>query len=524
MTNSLNLKVHRKQIQDMNKIEKPKLSFWQIWNMSFGFMGIQFGFALQNANTSRIFETLGSNVEDLAIFWLAAPVTGLIVQPIIGHYSDQTWHPSWGRRRPYFTVGAVLASIALVMMPNAPVLWMAVGTLWILDASINISMEPFRAFVGDMLPLEQRTIGFAMQTFFIGVGAVVGSLMPWIFTNFIGLSNTAPAGTIPDTVKYSFYIGAVVFFLAVIWTVISTREYPPGMFTDEQQEHTASQEDNLENNRKFQNSFMRTGLILTLLGALVTLVIVYYQLDKELYVLSVGLGLFGIAHIFSALLLGANMTRSGLVNITKDFNKMPKTMRQLALVQFFSWLALFSMWIYTTPAVARNIFGATDAASKLYNEGADWVTVMFGTYNGASALFAFFFPPFARATSRKIAHFTGLVCGGLGLISIYFMPNKELLLLSMLFVGFAWASILTLPYAILAGALPQNKMGIYMGIFNFFIVIPQIVAASILGFLLKNFFDNQAIYALIVGGISMLIASLLVFFVDDVGEKKDIYK
>jgi maltose/moltooligosaccharide transporter len=434
--------------KEMTKVEKPSLSFWQLWNMNFGFLGIQFGFALQNANVSRIFETLGAKVDEIAILWIAAPTTGLLVQPIIGHFSDHTWHPRWGRRRPFFTLGAILASLALLVMPHSSALWMAAGMLWILDASINISMEPFRAFVGDMLPDRQRTVGFAMQTFFIGVGAVVASALPYILSNWVGMDSTAAKGEIPATVIWSFYLGAIAFFGAVMWTVFNTKEYSP----DEM--------------RKFN----------------------------------------GDAH---------TEENEGFAQIFKDFINMPATMRQLAFVQFFSWLALFAMWIYTTSAVTNHIFKAPDTSSQAYNDGADWVGIMFATYNGLSALFAFLFPPFAMATSRKTAHMVGLICGGLGLISIYFMPNKEMLLISMAGVGFAWASILTMPYAILAGALPPNKMGVYMGIFNFFIVIPQIVAAAILGYVLKNFFGGEAIYAMIVGGVSMLIAAALVVFVKD---------
>ncbi|MCU0445376.1 MAG: MFS transporter [Microscillaceae bacterium] len=438
--------------KEITKVEKPNLSFWQLWNMNFGFLGIQFGFALQNANVSRIFETLGAKVDEIAILWIAAPTTGLLVQPIIGHFSDHTWHPRWGRRRPFFTLGAILASLALLIMPHSSALWMAAGMLWILDASINISMEPFRAFVGDMLPDRQRTVGFAMQTFFIGVGAVVASALPYILSNWVGMSSKAGAGEIPQTVIWSFYLGAIAFFGAVMWTVFNTKEYSPA--------------------------------------------------EMEQF--------NGGAHTEES---------EGFAQIFTDFINMPATMRQLAFVQFFSWLALFAMWIYTTSAVTSHIFKATDTGSQAYNDGADWVGIMFATYNGLSALFAFLFPPFAMATSRKTAHMVGLLCGGLGLISIYFMPNKEMLLLSMVGVGFAWASILTMPYAILAGALPPNKMGIYMGIFNFFIVIPQIVAAAILGFVLKNFFGGEAIYAMIVGGISMLIAALLVVFVQDKDDK-----
>ena len=429
--------------------EKPRLNFWQIWNMSFGFLGIQFGFALQNANVSRIFETLGASIDDIPILWIAAPLTGLLVQPIIGYYSDKTWSKKWGRRRPFFAVGAILASIALLIMPNSVALWMAALMLWVLDASINISMEPFRAFVGDMLPNEQRTSGFAMQSFFIGLGAVIASALPYIFTNWFGVSNTAADGIIPDSVKWSFYMGAAAYFCAVMWTVFNSEEYPP---------------DDLE------------------------------QLKRE----NAERGVF-----------------DGLIESFAGIFTMPKTMVQLAFVQFFSWFALFALWIYTTAAVTSHVYGTTDTQSVLYNEGADWVGVCFAVYNGVAALVAFLLPLLAKATNRKITHLIALFCGAAGLFSVYFISDPDLLLVSMVGVGIAWASILSMPYAMLSSILPSDKMGYYMGVFNFFIVIPQIVAAGILGFLLREVFDNVSIYALIIGGVSFILAGLLCLIVDD---------
>jgi maltose/moltooligosaccharide transporter len=433
-------------------VEKPRLGFWQIWNMNFGFLGIQFGFALQNANTSRIFETLGASKDEIPILWLAAPTTGLLVQPIIGYFSDKTWHPRLGRRRPFFLIGAILASIALIFMPNSPVLWVAAGMLWIMDASINISMEPFRALVADMLPSAQRTTGFAVQTFFIGVGAVIASALPYMLTEWFEVSNTAPAGQIPDSVKISFYLGAFAFFSAVIWSVMRTKEYPPKEFKMYNGEEESQGHDH------------------------------------------------GISQIFI------------------DFFNMPKTMVQLALVQFFTWFALFCMWLYTTAAVTEHVYGTTDPTSALYNEGANWVGVCFAVYNGFSAVLAFMLPWLAKYIGRKKVHTLALVVGGLSLISIYFVGDPNILLVSMLGVGLAWASVLTMPYAILAGSLPASKMGIYMGIFNFFIVIPQIIASSTLGFISRSFFDNQAIYVLMLGGAAMILAGLMVFFVKDVDD------
>jgi maltose/moltooligosaccharide transporter len=429
---------------------KPRLSFWQIWNMSFGFLGIQFGFALQNGNMSRIFETMGAKQDELAFLWLAAPTTGLIIQPIIGYLSDRTWSPRWGRRRPFFLVGAICASLALLVMPHVSALWMAAGMLWIMDSSINISMEPFRALVGDMLPSNQRTTGFGAQTFFIGIGAVVGSLLPYIFTNWLHFNNVAPAGHISPSLKYAFYTGGIIYFLAVLWTVIRTREYPP------------------ENLAEFEAEKRRTA---------------------------------GFWH-------GVKESFAGI-------SDMPRTMRQLAVVQFFSWLALFSLWIYATPAITSHIYHTSDTTSKLYNEGADWVNVCFSVYNGVSALAALALPVIARATSRRMTHLLCLTAGGLGLISIYFVQSPQLLLLSMVGVGVAWASILSIPYAMLAGALPANKMGYYMGVFNFFIVLPQMVAGVTLGFLTKNVFHNEPVLTLVFGGCAMILSGLLTLRVHD---------
>lgn len=485
---------------------KPKLSFWQIWNMSFGFLGIQFGFALQNANTSRIFETLGASPSSLALFWSAAPITGLIVQPIIGFYSDRTWHPTWGRRRPYFAVGALLASLGLCLMPNAYVLWMAVGVLWIMDASINISMEPFRAFVGDMLPPSQRTTGFAMQSFFIGIGAIVASFLPYIFTNWFGISNTAPSGEIPDSVKYSFYIGAFILFTAVMWTVFTTKEYPPEPHHDNLRNREKRKIDDEEGTK---NKLQKVGLVLLSIGTLLTSTIYYLSLEKELYVLGTGLIIFGVIHLLAVVYINQGRSYLGLVHIVKDFNSMPKTMVQLSYVQFFSWFALFSMWIYTTPAVTSYIYNTNEPSSSAYNEGADWVSLLFGIYNGIAAIAALFLPVLAKYTSRRVTHFIALICGGLGLISFLFISNPTMLLFSMIGVGIAWASILSIPYAMLSGSLPPEKMGYYMGVFNFFIVIPQIIASTVLGFVLKTAFGGQTIYIIVFGGACMIVAALL---------------
>lgn len=502
----------------MVMVKKPSLSFWQIWNMSFGFLGIQFGFALQNANVSRIFQTLGGDVDRLAVYWLAAPVTGLIMQPIIGHYSDKTWG-KLGRRRPYFLVGALLASITMLFMPNSPILWIAVGTLWIMDASINISMEPFRAFVGDNLPSEQRTSGFAMQSFFIGTGAIVASFLPYALTNWFGIENTAAEGIIPPSVKWSFYIGGFIFFGAVLWTVFSSKEYSPDemkAFEKEKAKKNNSTVTVYHHASELLSVFIRNGSVFLIVGLVLVYLVYRNGLEKEMFILGGGLAVYGVIQFITYLLVKSDKTRNGLVEIMTDMVNMPKTMGQMAVVQFFSWFALFAMWIYTTAAVTTHVYGTSDTTSALYNEGANWVGVLFGIYNGFAAVVAFGLPVLAKYTSRKTTHAISLVIGGIGLLSFYFITNPNLLLISMVAVGIAWASILSMPYAILTGSLPASKMGVYMGIFNFFIVIPQILAASILGFLMRKYFNGDAIWALVAGGISMIIAALTVFFVDDV--------
>lgn len=496
---------------------KPRLTFWQIWNMSFGFLGIQFGFALQNANTSRIFETLGAETSSLALFWLAAPVTGLLIQPIIGFYSDRTWHPTWGRRRPYFAVGALLASLALCLMPNSSALWMAVGVLWIMDASINISMEPFRAFVGDMLPPEQRTAGFAMQSFFIGTGAIVASFLPTIFKNVFGISNiAATSGSIPDSVKYSFYVGAFMLFVTVMWTVFSTKEYPPA--PGEQEGLRNREQRKIDDESGFRSRFNKLGAKLSGTGIVFSIIVLYLSLEKELYVLAFGLIVFGIVFLFAADYIRQGRSYLGFVHIAKDFITMPRTMVQLAYVQFFSWFALFAMWIYTTSAVTSHIFGSSDPTTQAYNDGADLVSNLFGVYNGIAALAALLLPGLAKRTSRRVTHLIALSCGGGGLISFLFISDPFWLWFSMIGVGIAWASILSIPYAMLSGSLPPQKMGYYMGVFNFFIVIPQIIAGTVLGFLLTHLFHGQSIYILVTGGFSMILAGLLCLRVHDAEE------
>lgn len=439
------------------KKTKPTLSIAQIFNMSVGFMGIQFGFALQNGNASRILQGFGANIEELPNFWLVAPVIGMVIQPIIGHYSDRTWN-RLGRRKPYFLAGAICACVALCLMPNAATLttamaplWVGAGMLMIMDASFNVSMEPFRALVADKLPNEQRTLGFSIQTFLIGVGAVVGSWMPSIMTNWFGVPNTAEAGQVPLNVKYAFYVGAVIFILAILWTIISTKEYPPkemAQFEGDGQEEEA------------HGSFF---------------------------------------------------------DIFKDIFNMPKTMRQLGIVQFCSWFGLFSMWVFTTPAVARHVYGCAvdDSSSQAYQNAGDKVGEIFGTYNLVAMFFALALPIIAKYVGRKVTHSISLVCGAIGLVSIFFIKDPSYLHLPMIGVGIAWASILAMPYAMLAGSIPVKKMGVYMGIFNFFITIPQIVSGVINRPLVKYAFGQEAIFALVMAGVLFLIGAIAVLFVDD---------
>ena len=481
---------------------KPQLTFWQIWNMCFGFLGLQFGFALQNANVSRIFQTLGAGLEQIPLLWIAAPLTGLLVQPIVGYLSDRTW-TRLGRRRPYFLLGALLACIALLLMPRSPSLWVAAGLLWLLDASINVSMEPFRAFVGDQLGPTQRAAGYAMQSFFIGVGAVVASMLPWMLAH-AGVSNyTASQGAaaIPNTVRYAFDLGACALLAAVGWTTLRSREYSPEMLLSFDDALPSSSEVSVSPDRE-----RRKGLMWGAAGLLGLGTIGLARLDPQLYLLCGGALLWSVA-----LLVHGTGAGSGLfATIMRDVAAMPLTMRRLAPVQFFSWLALFAMWIYTTSAVAQVHFGSTDPHSDAYNRGANWVGVLFGAYNGFAALAATVIPLMVRRLGLRLTHLINVWLGGAALLSFLVIRDPDWLLLAMLGMGFAWASVLSLPYALLSDSLPAQKMGLYMGVFNFFIVIPQLVAASVLGFLLRVLFGGAPIYALALGGCGFVAAGILV--------------
>jgi maltose/moltooligosaccharide transporter len=473
--------------------------------MCFGFLGIQFGFALQNGNVSRIFQTLGANIDDIPILWIAAPLTGLIVQPIIGYWSDKTWC-KLGRRRPFFFYGAILTTLALFIMPNSPTLWIAAGMLWIMDASINVTMEPFRALVSDNLPTKQRATGYAMQSFFIGVSSVVASALPWMMTNWFDISNTAPVGQIPDSVKFSFYFGAVVLIVAVFWTVFTTKEYSPEQleaFNDHVEQATTSTANKPVN-------FNKGAIVFTLLGLAILVLVLSLSLEKELYLLAAGLTCFGIIQFIAGQLQRQNKTQNGFYQVLNDVFIMPEAMKQLAWVQFFSWFTLFAMWIYTTSAVTSFHYGSSDTSSLAYNDGADWVGILFAAYNGFAALAALCIPIIVKRLGLKLAHAINLVLGALGLASFIVIPDPQLLIWPMIGIGFAWASILSLPYAMLSSSVPSKKMGVYMGIFNFFIVIPQLLAASVLGLILRHFFENQPIYALVLGAVSWILAAVAV--------------
>ncbi|MCY0977418.1 MFS transporter [Chryseobacterium wangxinyae] len=451
----------------MSKKLKPNLSMSQIINMSMGFLGIQMAFGLQNGNASRILGNFGADVHELSWFWLVAPITGLIVQPIIGHMGDNTWSPL-GRRKPYFLIGAILCAIGLVLLPNAAsatqmmaanVLLLAVIFLAMMDASINIAMEPFRALVGDMLPKHQGTLGFSVQTILIGIGAVIGSYLPDWLTK-LGVSNVAKEGFVADNVIYAFYCGAVILLLTIIYTIVTTKEYSPKEFAE-------------------------------------------FEGGKEVV-----------------------EVHSKFSDIFSDFAKIPTLMKKLGIVQFFSWFALFTMWVFTTSALATHHFGLSpeDTHSAEFNNAGDLTNRLFGMYNLWAIPFAFLLTPIAKWIGKKQTHALALFCGGLGLISMYFIKDTSLLWISMIGLGFAWASILAMPYAMLIDAIPQRKMGVFMGIFNFFIVIPQIINGLFGGPIVKSAFGNYAMGYVVVGGICMLLASILtlIFIKTDDSDPKEI--
>jgi len=484
-------------ISETNNQQKPRLSFWQIWNVSFGFLGVQFGFALQNANASRILSDLGADLHSLSLFWLVAPIMGLLIQPIVGSASDKTWN-RLGRRTPYILAGGIAAAVGMILMPNSaalasfitPLIFGAM-MLAIMDASFNLAFQPFRALVSDMVPSEQRTIGYSIQSFLINIGAVLGSILPFVLTNVVGIENTANAGEVAPSVIWAFYLGATVMLGSVLWTVFKTKEYAPG-------NNGLPELERHENEESFTQKL--TG---------------FFALMKT----------------------------------------MPKTMKQLAIVQFFSWFALFIMWVYTMPAISQHIWGIEakwfdpsylesitaipkDIALAKGTAG-DWVGIIFAAYSLFAAISSLFLAKVANKIGRKLTYSICLLAGGISYLSIMFIQNSEPTLVNLLItqievpqgavslflpmvgVGMAWAAILAMPYAILAGSLPAKQTGVYMGIFNFTIAAPQIISGIFAGWILTSVFDNQAIYIIMLAGVSMVLAAASVVFVKE-GDEQDI--
>ncbi|MFN3387800.1 MAG: MFS transporter [Allosphingosinicella sp.] len=493
---------------------RPTMGFRGLWNISFGFFGIQIGFALQNANMSRIFQSLGTEIDNLPALWLAAPATGLLVQPIIGHMSDRTWLGRLGRRRPYFLAGAIMAALSLFLMPLAPVLLFAAVMLWVLDASLNISMEPFRAFVGDMLRKDQHSAGYAVQTAFIGAGAVVGSIFPWLLEQW-GVSNVAAPGEIPDTVRYAFWFGGAALFLAVLWTVVTTTEYSPEQMAAFDGA-TAGQAAEDHTIRILAARSFGSSLVWAAAGVLVVLAVGELALEKEVYVLGGLLIGYGLASMLAIALARRGGEAGMLSHIVGDFSGMPELMKRLAVAQFLSWSALFIMWINTTPIVAQYFYAAPDADSPRYQEGANWVNVLFTTYNGVAAVAALTLLPFlARRIGRVRTHIAALLCGALGYLSFFFVTDAQWLIASEVGIGIAWASILAMPYAILASSLPQRKLGIYMGLFNVFIVVPQLLVATLMGSVMKALFPGEPIWTMAFAAGVMALAALAMLRVEE---------
>lgn len=488
--------------------EKPRQGFAGLWNISFGFFGIQIGFALQNANMSRVFQTLGASMDDLPALWVAAPLTGLIVQPIIGHLSDKTWN-RLGRRRPYFLTGAIFAALALAVMPLAPgfgaPLLFAAAMLWILDASLNISMEPFRAFVGDMLRTDQHSAGYAVQTAFIGAGAVVGSIFPW-FLEHVGVSNVAPDGQLPDTVKWSFWFGAIALFGAVMWTILTTREYSPEEMAAFDGSEVVDAETPI---RLLADKSYLSCLFWVLLGGIVVFFVERFDLQKEMYLLGGLLVLYGVLSAIAISMAQQGKAANMLSSIVGDFSGMPPVMKRLALVQFFSWSSLFIMWTYSGPIVSQYFFGSTDTSSSAYNDGANWWNLIYAVENGVAAIAALaILPLLSRKIGKELTHMTCLLLGACGFLGFFLLRDPNLLIFCEVLKGIAWASILAMPYAILASNLPQSKLGIYMGLFNIFIVIPQLLVATVMGQVMLWLFPGEPVWTMLFAAASWIVAAL----------------
>lgn len=489
---------------------KARLTLFAIWNMAVGLFGVQIVWGLQNANTSRIFQTLGADIAELPILWIAAPVTGLLIQPIIGHLSDRTWGPL-GRRRPYLLGGSLLTAVALFAMPNASDLWTASLALWVLTASVNITMEPFRALVADRLPEEQRTAGFAMQVFFIGTGAVFSSALPWVLTHWFGLSGESTPGMLPQSVRIAFYIGGASLLAAVGWTVLTTSEFRPDPRDAAPPAHVSHRAPTARG----AASLLRHGLFWMSGGSIIAIVSLLQRWEREIFVLA-GIAIaFGLLQWLAVWLRRSGRSSLGLLEIVEDILHMPAVLRRLAIVQFFTWFGLFSMWIYTIPAVAARHYGTNVAASPAYDAGADWVGLLFAGYNGVAAFVALLLPALAARIGRRLSHASCLMLGAAGLAGFLLIDDPGLLWISALGIGCAWASIMSMPYALLASAVPAHKAGVYMGIHNIFLVLPQLVAATILGPLIARMFAGEAIYALALSAGSFLLAAATTFAIPD---------
>ncbi|MCW4461502.1 MFS transporter [Sphingomonas sp. BT-65] len=479
------------------------MRFVQIWNMCLGLFGVQIVWGLQNVNTSRIFQTLGANIDELAILWIAGPAAGLLVQPLIGHLSDRT-AGRFGRRRPYIFTGATLAALALFAMPNAQTLWAASLLLWLLTASINVAMEPFRSLVADKLPEERRTSGFAMQVFFIGLGAVFASALPWILTNWFGVSAHAEPGTLPISVRVAYYIGGVCVFLAVGWSVLTTSERPVRIDPDRADAHVIP-------TAAGAAALMRRGLAWLLGGAGVALAAWLAGGKREIYLLAAMAMIFGLAQLAAVWLRRRGRRSLGMLEIVEDILHMPQLLARLAIVQFFTWFGLFAMWIYATPAVAARHYGTADPTSPAYHEAADWVGILFAGYNGVAAVGAFLLPVVAARIGRRATHAFCLLAGAAALLGFAVIDDPAMLWPSALGLGCAWAAILSIPYAMVASAVPPGKAGVYMGIHNMFLVLPQLVAATVLGPLVGQMFQGQAIAALLLSAVMLALAALCTF-------------
>ena len=491
---------------------KARLSFSQIWNMCCGLFGVQIVWGLQNVNTSRIFQTLGADLNELAILWIAAPATGLLVQPIIGHLSDRTWG-RLGRRRPYLFYGSILTAVSLFLMPNASSVLTASLMLWVLSASINVAMEPFRAFVADTLPEEQRTTGFAMQVFFIGAGAVFASALPWVLTHWFGVSGQAEAGRLPPSVHTAFYVGGVTLLVAVMWTVFTTREHPPETLADGarvQPEHRTPSAEGAA-------LMLKSGALWTVAGLVACALAFASDWAREIYVLAGFATAFGAAQLAATWLRRQGKASLGVLEVVEDMLHMPQVLIRLAVVQFFTWFGLFAMWIYTTPAVTARHYGATDPASAAYNQGADWVGVLFAGYNGVAALVALLLPALVARIGLRVSHALCLAMGALGFVGFVVIDDPALLWIPIVGIGVAWASILSAPYAMLSSAVPPHKMGVYMGIHNLFLVLPQLIAAVVLGPVVGRLFKGEAILALGLAAGAFALAAISALAVRDPG-------